>query len=435
MKKVVFASLLAAVSLAASSSIATAQNPVNLGSNQGAQVTLPAAEANAYNNAMTQTAPQAKASALEGYLTAYPQSSLKGTVLEQLMLAYSAFDPVKTQDAADRLLQVDPSNLRALTLEVYLHKAAADQKTDADKQTELDKASDFAQRGLKASKPRDMSDSDFKALQSNATPIFYGAVAAAAFNRKDMPTAIANYKLELQSVPVADTAKPGVTLQDTFYLGLAYYQSTPPDYVNCTFYATRAATFAPEPYKSQMQPTATYCYKKYHGSAGGYETVTAAAQSNLFPPANFTITPAPSTADIVHGIITSTPDLAALAVGDKEFILQNGSPEDAAKVWDVIKGKTVEIPGTVIAATESAVQLAVSEDAVHDKKADYTFQLKTPLKTLPTVGSTATFNGTYASYTASPIMITMSDAEEVGKKVAPKKAAAPVHHAPAKKHR
>ena len=75
------------------------------------------AEYNAYNSAIGQTDPKAKAAALEAYLTAYPQSAVKAAVLEQLMLAYSAFDPAKTLDAADRLLQVDPNNLRGLTFE------------------------------------------------------------------------------------------------------------------------------------------------------------------------------------------------------------------------------------------------------------------------------------------------------------------------------
>ena len=47
-------------------------------------------------------------------------------MLQQLMLAYSAFDPAKTLDAADRLLQVDPNNLRALTFEVYFRLKSAD---------------------------------------------------------------------------------------------------------------------------------------------------------------------------------------------------------------------------------------------------------------------------------------------------------------------
>ena len=315
MKKAVVASLLAVASVAPGARYAFSQSQVNLGS--GAQQQQPASgggvqmsqpEYNAYNNAITQTTPQTKAAALESYLTAYPQSAVKADVLQQLMVAYSGFDQAKTLDAADRLLQVDPTNLRALTLEVYFRKAAADQLTDpAAKQAALDKAADYAQKGLTATKPKDMTDADFATLQKSANPIFYSAIGTAALNKKDTATAITNFKQELAAVPVDTTTKPGPVLQDTYFLGLAYLQSTPPDYINCTFYISRFVAYAPEPYKSQMTPTATYCYKKYHGNAEGYEKVTAAAQANLNPPSDFTITPAPKPSDTAHTVVTSTP--------------------------------------------------------------------------------------------------------------------------------
>jgi hypothetical protein len=65
-----------------------------------------------------------------------------------------------------------------------------------------------------------------------------------------------------------DTTKPSQTLQDVYVLAQAYYSSTPPDYLNCAWYATRAAAFAPAAYKTTIEPLASYCYKKYHGSAG-----------------------------------------------------------------------------------------------------------------------------------------------------------------------
>jgi hypothetical protein len=100
-----------------------------------------------------------------------------------------------------------------------------------------------------------------------------------------------------------------------------------------------------------------------------------------------------------------------------------------------VKSKSVQIPdATVIAATDASVQVAVSEDAVLSKTADFTFNMKEPLKTIPTVGSKITISGTYASYTPSPIMITMSDAEVVEPKKTPaKKSTPPVHHAVPKK--
>ena len=428
MKKVVVASLLAVAGMASVARIAVAQTQVNLGTNAQSTsggVQMSPAEYKAYNDAISTTDPKAKAVALEAYLTAYPQSAVKADTLQLLMATYSAIpDPAKTLDAADRLLQVDPNNIRALLLEVYFRKAAGDQATDPTaKQTAYDAAAGFAQKGLAATKPKDMSDDDFTKLKGAAYPVFYDTIATDALNKKDAVTAITDFKLELSSVPAESTKTPGPLLQDTYTLGQAYYQSTPPDYVNCTWYASRAAAFAPEPYKSQMLPLAKYCYKKYHGGDDGYDAVTTAVQTNLNPPPGFTIKPAPSPADIVAQVIASTPDLATLAVSDKEFILANGKPEDAAKVWDTVKGKSVQFPDTlVISVTDTALLVAVSDDAVQSKTADFTFQLAAPLKTPPAAGAKVTVTGTYASYAPSPIMITMSD----GAVVEPKKA--PVHH-------
>ena len=428
MKKVVVASLLAVAGMASVVGSAVAQSQVNLGSNAQAAsggVQMSPAEYNAYNSAITQSTPQTKAPALEAYLAAYPQSAVKAAVLQQLMQAYSAFDPAKSLDAADRLLQVDPNNPLGLFFETYFRLTGADSITDATaKQAALDKASDYAQKGLAAPKPAEMSDADFSKLQTQIKPVFYRAIATAALNKKDGATAVKDYKLDLSSVPVTDTTKPGPLLQDTYELGYSYYQSTPPDYVNCTWYASRAAAFAPEPYKSQMLPLAKFCYKKYHGADDGYDAVLAASQTSLDPPADFKIKPAPSPTDIVANVIATTPDLSTLAVSDKEFILQNGKPEDAAKVWDTIKGKSFQFPdATVISVSDTALMIAISDDAVQSKTADFTFQLAAPLKTPPAVGAKIVVSGTYASYTPSPIMITMSD----GAIVEPKKA--PVHHA------
>src|SRR5271154_314103 len=228
MKKVVVASLLAVACMASAARIAEAQTQVNLGSNAQSTsggVQMSPAEYNAYNSAIGQTDPKAKTAALEAYLTAYPQSAVKASVLQQLMQAYSGFDPVKALDAADRLLQVDPNNPLGLFFETYLRLAGADSVTDpAAKQAALDKASDYAQKGLAAPKPAEMSAADFATLQAQIKPVFYRAIAIAALNKKDAATAVTDFKQELEGAPAADTTKPGPMLQDTFTLGMAYYQ-------------------------------------------------------------------------------------------------------------------------------------------------------------------------------------------------------------------
>lgn len=397
------------------------------------QIQMDPAEFAAYDNAANKlTTPQTQAPALEAYLVAYPKSVVKADVLQRIMIAYSQFDHAKAIDSADKVLQLSPGNLQAYTIEVAYRREAAEAQADASaKQTGLDAAADYAQKGLNATKPTAMTDADFTALKTLATPTFYSAIGAAALNKKDGTAAIAAFKSELAAMKLEDTQKPGTALQDTYYLGQAYYTSTPPDYVNCTFYTSRAASYAPDNFKAQLQPLATYCYRKYHGGTDGYDAVVTAAKANLNPPADFTIVAAPSAVDIAEKTIKETPDLATLALSDKEFILQNGKPADADKVFDTVKGKNTEIPGAlVVSSTESQIQVAVSDDAVQSKTADFTYNMKSPLKTVPAPGSKVSLTGTYASYTQTPLMITMSDGLIVSGRTATK---APVRRAPVRR--
>ncbi len=420
MKKAAIASLLAASTFTAAPGIlfsngsALAQAPAAGGS----QIQMDPAEFTDYDNAVNkQTTPQTQAPALEAYLVKYPKSAVKADVLARIMIDYSSFDHAKAIDAADKVLQLSPDNLQAYVIEVAYRSEAAQAQTDAAaKQSGLDASAGYAQKGLAANKPASMSDADYQKLKDYSTPIFYGAEATDDLAKKDAAGAVTAYKAELAAEPVASTTQPAA-LQETYYLGQAYYQSTPPDYVNCTFYTTRAASLAPDQFKPQLQPLANYCYKKYHGNMDGYDAVVTAAKANLNPPADFKIVPAPTDEDIVKKTIAETPDLATLALSDKEFILQHGTSDDADKVFATVKGKSTQIPdATVISATADQLQVAVSDDSVQAKTADFTYAMKTPLKTIPTVGSKVTLTGTYASYTQKPLMITMSEGELAAKK-------------------
>jgi hypothetical protein len=418
MKKVVLASLLAVAGAGLSASFTFAQQPAASG------VQMSQAEYAAFNKANAETTAAGKAAAFEAYLKDYPDSSVKEDVLGQVLFADSQIpDQAATLNAADRLLAINPNNVRALVFEIYYRRADADKQTDpAAKQAALDKVAAYAQQGLNATKPKDMADDDFAKLKAASAPTFESAIADDDLSKKDNAGAITILKKEVDDDP-ADTQKASPILQDVYVLSQAYYTATPPDFLNCAWYATRAAAFAPAAYKPTIEPLATYCYKKYHGSADGYAAMQTAVQTNLDPPAGFTVTPAPKPEDIVTNLIATTSDLASLAISDKEFVLQYGKPADADKVFDTVKGKSVELPDlTVIAATADSLQVAVSDDAVAGKKADFTFNMKEPLQTLPNVGDKVTMDGTYASYTQTPLMITMSD----GAIVLPKKAAPPV---------
>jgi hypothetical protein len=377
-------------------------------------------EYNDYTNAIGQSTPAAKAAAIETFLTKYPNSVVKNDLLEVLMASYQqAGDMAKTLSTADRLLAADPGNLRALAISVYIEKSqAATKTTPADAQPILDKAAAQAQTGLSATKSGNLSDADFQKLKTATAPIFDSAIAQDAENKKDFAGAIAAFNNELKAYPDPTQTQSGPGLNDTYLLGQAYAQQTPPDLKNAAWFLTRAAQFAPPQAKPQIEKAAEYFYNKYHGSMDGYPAVQTLAQANLFPPAEYNPTPAPpppSPADLAAQTVASTPDLKTLSLGDQEFILFNGKPEDAQKVWDVLKGHRVQVPGMVISATAGSVQLAVTEDNQQSKKADFTVTMKTPLKSVPAIGSTVTYDATFDSYTPNPPMITLTDGEPPAK--------------------
>jgi hypothetical protein len=424
MKKSVLASLLALATIFPGS--------VSMVYGQGAQsgqITIKdPAEYNAYTNAVGQSTPAAKAAAIETFLTTYPNSVVKNDLLEVLMASYQqAGDMTKTLSTADRLLAVDPGNLRALAISVYIEKSqAATKTTPADAQPILDKAAAQAQTGLSATKPASMSDADYQKLKTATAPIFDSAIAQDDENKKDFAGAIAAFTNELKAYSDPTQTQAGPGLNDTYLLGQAYAQQTPPDLKNAAWFLTRAAQFAPPQAKPQIEKAAEYFYNKYHGSMDGYPAIQTLAQANLFPPAEYNPTPAPpppSPADLAAQTVASTPDLKTLSLADKEFILFNGKPEDAQKVWDVMKGQRVQVPGLVISATADSVQLAVTEDNKQSKKADFTINMKTPLKSVPAIGATVTYDATFDSYVPTPPMITLTDGEPPAKAAAARRRA------------
>ncbi len=151
MKKVVLVTVLAFASTAlAVAPHAMAQDQ----SSQSGQITIKdQAEYNDYTNAIGQSDPKARAAAIESFLQKYPQTVVKGSLLEVLVALYStppSADAAKAADASERLLQVDPNNLRAITILVYSKKGQALQKgSPADAQPLLDEAATlFRQEGL-----------------------------------------------------------------------------------------------------------------------------------------------------------------------------------------------------------------------------------------------------------------------------------------------
>jgi tetratricopeptide (TPR) repeat protein len=438
MKTIVFASVmaLASFSLVAAPKLHAQDQPI--------QIKDPA-EFNAYQMFSTQTDLKAKTAAGEQFLKSYPQSQVKNAVLDALIDAYQQLgDNDNALSVATRLLQVDPNNMKALSISVYIKKMQCAKTSDA--QT-CDDAAVQAQKGLQTPKPAGVDDAAWKQQTAVVYPLFHSTIAMdAAVTKKDYKTAQAEYTSELKLYTEDQSKTAG--LNDTLLLAQAYSQpGAAQDLKQAVWFYARVWNFAPANYKAQIEPKLEYYYKKYHGGLDGLDAIKQQAQASLFPPGTFNIAPAKSPQEQIHDLIAATPDLTTLALADKETVLAFGSKEDADKLWGLLQDKQTPVPGIVIEATSSQIKVAVTQDAKDAKVPDFIVNLKEPLKeselklyqpgfefkTQPA----AELDGTYDTYTQVPGTATTSQSAQIVLKdgfVQPKKGGATTHK-PSASHR
>jgi len=393
------------------------------------------AEYNAYVNAIQQTDPNAKVSGLEAFLTQYPNSIMKNQALEILMGAYQQTNNVKkTMDTATKLVTADPCQVRALALLAYFDRVLA-QGGDPNGAQLLTDGKKYGQQGLdclpKWTKPEGVKDDDFAKMKDQMTGIFNAAIGIKCVTDKD-------YDCATKSLGDAVNKNPA-DFSVVYPLALAYLSQTPPDYQNGIWFAARAAAVAPPAAEAQIEKYAHGQFIKYRQDEEGWpETLAAAKAGGPQIPIKPPLTPA----DEAHKMVLATaPDKMDFA--QWEFVLSNGSQEDRDTVWNAIKGKPVQMNGTVIKATtdqcevhaavrscQAELDIAGSLDDIDAKKADIslTFDDKLPMKLIPKEGASQDFQGNPASYTQSPFMMTLE------KGMLPKpKPAAPVHKPPVHK--
>ncbi len=380
------------------------------------------AEYNAYVGAVQQQDAAAKVSGLEAFLTQYPNSVMKEDALELLMGAYQqANNAPKVIETANRLLAVNPDNARALVLIAY-NERASQKWADAQQ---------HAQRGLdavaKMSKPDGASDADFQKQKTSFTALLNGIAGFSALQLKDYPNAQKYLRAAVEADPN--------NVENIYPLALAYLSATPPDYINGLFFIARAANLVPDPKaKSDLTKFGHSKYVKYHAGEDGWNELLAQTATTPLPPAGFTIKPAPTPAEQAAALVKDkTPDqLKALSFGEWQLVLSQGTPEDGAKVWDAIKGVTLQMEGLVISATADQIMIAESSDDIEAKKADITLTMNGPIpaKLMPKEGATLDFEGTPASYTPNPFMMTMEKGQLLTKAAPAGAKKPPVHRKP-----
>ncbi|MGA3213790.1 MAG: hypothetical protein ABSD20_20985 [Terriglobales bacterium] len=234
------------------------------------------AEFTAYDNASKEPSDAAKAAAFEGFLTQYPNSVVKVSVLEQLMGAYEKTGNVpKLKETANRLLDVDQNSLRALALIAYLDRQTATSGKPEDMQKTLAEAVKYAERGLQAeqaaTKPDGVSDADFQKLKTETSAIFNGVIGFAALQNKDFGSAQSHLQDAVNANPT--------NLADLYPLAIAYLAgwpspqaaTPPPTAAQGIWYLARAAAISPDAtQKAGILKYGHSLYTKYHGDDLAY---------------------------------------------------------------------------------------------------------------------------------------------------------------------
>jgi hypothetical protein len=394
------------------------------------------AEYNAYLGAYQQKDPNAKVSALEAFLTQYPNSVMKTTALELLMATYQQTgNQAKVVETAKRVLQADPCNLRALALLTFLARQAV--SSGQNPQQNLSDLAQYSGKGLEcmqsAPKPAGVSDADYDKLKKQVGLIFNGGAGFAGLQNKDYAKAQTNLKAAVDEEPN--------DLQNVYPLAMAYLTANPPDTLNGLFYIARAASLAPAgPAQNQIQAYGEKVYKNYHGSDEGWtDYALPTAKTATAPPPDWgekiTKYVPPTPAQQAHDLVKDkTPDqIKQLSFGEWELVLAAGTPEDQDKVWNVIKNVPLQMEGNVIEVTSpTELHIAGSQDDIEQKRADITLTMSGPIPKLrmPKPDDVFDFEGTPVSYTATPFMMMMSDGKLLKKAGAPAPKKAPVHRRP-----
>jgi tetratricopeptide (TPR) repeat protein len=199
---------------------------------QSSQPTYTMQEYNSFQACQAEKDPDAKMNCLDGYMTKYPNS----TLIKYIGPAYvgvcnglaQAKDYAKAIACTDRVLGLGDKmdvtvQLQAIQLRIQAFSASF-KGTESDATAQLTKERDAAALAVQAlpklPKPANVTDDQFDQQKKSIAAFFNSAVAAADFQLKDYPGAIAAYKVVLANTPTDALAE--------YRTGLAYMAMNPP---------------------------------------------------------------------------------------------------------------------------------------------------------------------------------------------------------------
>jgi len=394
------------------------------------------AEYNAYMTALNTTDPAGKGQAMEAFIAQYPNSIVKTEAMEQAMGAYQTVgNSQKVEQLARQLLVVQPNNVRALAIVVFIERSQIKDAATGKK------ARDDAEKGLQAlpnwTKPEGVTDADYEKMRNQMAGIFAGTAAFGALQQQDYAAAQKFYEQALKVDPN--------DLANNYQMAIALLQSNPMNALGF-WYGAKALSIAQSQNPPAFQAWSPYFqskYKKYHGNTEDWAQRVSTAGTQTAPPAGFveSIPLAPTPCDLAaQATQQNTAD--QLSFSDWELVLscRDKTPANktgAEKLWQEIQAKEkngeakLKIPVKVIAVPDaSSLEVALSEDNQKDNKADMKVAMEKPMTKPPAPGASIDVIGVISEYTPDPFMFTMTKGELPAAKPPAK---APAKKAPAKK--
>lgn len=371
------------------------------------------AEYNSYMAAQQAEEPAARAQALEQFLQQYPNSVVRESALELLMVAYQqGGNPTQTMATANRLLQIAPNHIRALALLAYSHREAAD--AGQNPQQNLTQGRQLADRGLKAlqawTAPQGMSQADADQFRQQVSTIFHGVAGMAALQQKDFSAAQRHLEQSVKANPD--------NLRDVYPLALSYLQAENANESRGLWYIARAVNLAAgTPAQAQIANFGRSRYVAYHGSEEGWNEVVAQARTQKEPPSAFRIE-ADSPAKRAARLASAQP-VKEMSLAEWSYILSNADPELTDSVWKQIQAlPAVAFRTEVIEASRTRLLLAGTRESIDKKQADVEVTMASPLAAaqVPKPGTEVDVQGKPASFEREPFMLKLQDGVVIPKR-------------------
>ncbi|HUA00663.1 MAG TPA: hypothetical protein VMB02_10050 [Candidatus Aquilonibacter sp.] len=418
---------------------------------QSAQPTYTMAEYNSFTNCQAEKDPLSKINCFEGFMTKYPSSTLNKYIPGALLTACNQFFQAKDYPQAmtctDKVLGMGDiadatTLLQAVQLRIQAFSGAAG--AAPPDQAALTKERDAAAQAVallpKLQKQPNVTDDQFDQQKKQIAAFFNGAVAAADFQLKDYPGAIAAYKVVLANNPTDALTE--------YRMGLAYMALTPPQPLDGMWAVARAIDLKvpdTDKVKDYLRKTITNYEQPTCDSLidGQMSEMLQLAANSPDRPATYTIPAAADLLKIVQSstIVTVLADLGGggdkakmtwLAICGAEF------PEVVGRIIDVQKTDTTVDFMVYFGSTQADVEAATTSNmdvkvwiAAKPAGAAATPGTAADIPPQPDVvrlekDDPIRFSGTLVSYDPSPFLLHW-DKVKVDPTIIPEKGKAPTH--------